>query len=128
MCFGYPQVGVAEMVNHKTVKLLFVCSMNQWRSPTAERIYADRPLVQARSCGTSKKARKTVAADELKWADIVLVMEDKHKRRLMADYPGEMRFKELHVLHIPDSYKYMDPELIEEISEAVEPILMQKMG
>lgn len=116
------------MVNHKTVKLLFVCSMNHWRSPTAERIYADRPLVQARSCGTSKTARKKVAADELKWADIVLVMEDKHKRRLMADYPGQMRFKELHVLHIPDIYKYMDPELIEEISQSVEPILMQKMG
>ena len=121
--FEYPRVSESEMMNDESVNLLFVCSMNQWRSPTAEKIYSDKPLVRARSCGTNKKARKRVTPDDLKWADIVLVMEQKHKQRLVAGYPGEMRFKELHVLDIPDDYKFMDPELIDEIFAAVDPIL-----
>ena len=48
-----------------------------------------------------------------------------HKRRLLAEYPGEMRFKPLHVLDIPDNYRFMDTELIDEIRTAVEPILAE---
>ena len=102
--------------------------MNQWRSPTAEKIYSDKPLLDVRSCGTNKNARKRVTSDDLKWADIVLVMEDKHKQRLMAEYPGEMHFKESHVLDIPDEYKFMEPALIEEIMAAVDPILTRNSG
>ena len=121
--FEYPRVSKAEMMNRESLKLLFVCSMNQWRSPTAEKVYADKPLVLTRSCGTSKNARKTVRSDDLKWADIVLVMEQKHKQRLLSEFPSEMRYKELHVLEIPDNYQFMDAELIHDISAAVEPIL-----
>ena len=113
------------MINREPLRVLFVCSMNQWRSPTAEKIYADRPLVIARSCGTNKGARKKVSKGDLQWADLVLVMEQKHRQRLLAEYPGETRFKELHVLDIPDNYRFMDPELIEEITAVVEPILAQ---
>ena len=126
--FEYPRVSESEMIDHESVKILFVCSMNQWRSPTGEKIYADKPLVHARSCGTNANARKKVTPDDLKWADIVLVMEEKHKQRLMAEYPGEMRFKEMHVLDIPDNYKFMDPALIDEIVAAVDPILTQSAG
>ena len=118
----------AEVADRESLKILFVCSMNQWRSPTAEKIYADKPLLIVRSRGTSEKARNTVRADDLKWADIVMVMEEKHKQRLMAQYPGEMRFKELHVLDILDNYKFMDAELIGEITDAVEPILTSNAG
>ena len=99
--------------------------MNRWRSPTAEKIYADKPLVLTRSCGTSKKARKTVTSDDLQWADIVLAMEQKHKQQLLAQYPTEMQFKEVHVLNIPDDYQFMDPELVSEITAAVDSILTQ---
>jgi predicted protein tyrosine phosphatase len=122
--FEYPTLSESEMLNRESLKILFVCSMNQWRSPTAEKMYAKKPLVLARSCGTSKKARKTVSSNELKWADIVLVMEQKHKNRLTSQYPGEMRFKEIHVLDIPDNYKFMDPELVELIAASVNPILV----
>ena len=84
--------------------------------------------MNARSCGTNKSARKKVSADDLKWTDIVFVMEEKHKQRLVADFPGEMRFKELHVLDIPDNYRFMDPELIDEIVAAVDPILARHVG
>jgi len=126
--FDYPRASEREMVERESLKLLFVCSMNQWRSPTAEKIYADKPLVLTRSCGTSKKARTTVNPDDLRWADVVLVMEQKHKQRLLGEYPGEMRFKELYVLDIPDNYKFMDPDLIAEITSAVNPILERIAG
>ncbi|MFN7843988.1 MAG: low molecular weight protein tyrosine phosphatase family protein [Pirellula sp.] len=121
--FEYPHESEENLAKSETINVLFVCSMNQWRSPTAESIYSKRPFVNARSRGTSRSARRTVTAEDLKWADIVFVMEDKHKQRLQSEYPSEVRYKELHVLDIPDNYKFMDPELIIEITESVDPIL-----
>lgn len=46
-------------------------------------------------------------------------METKHKQRLRADFPGETKFKQIHVLDIPDDYPYMDPELIELLKSSV---------
>jgi predicted protein tyrosine phosphatase len=105
------------------MNLLFICSRNQWRSPTAECIYKKRDGISARSAGTSSSARIKVNADMIKWADIIFVMEIKHKQRLEADYPGAISFKTLHVLHIPDEYKFMDKELVEVIEASVDPYL-----
>ncbi|MEL6104829.1 MAG: hypothetical protein AAFU85_02275 [Planctomycetota bacterium] len=118
--FAYPR---KELMHSESLNLLFLCSMNQWRSPTAEKVFADTPLLQVRSRGTSRKARRTVAATDLQWADIVFVMEDKHRRRVEADFPGHLRHKELHVLDIPDEYKFMDPTLVAEIRTSVDAIL-----
>ncbi len=123
--FEYPRLNESEIMDQEAVNVLFVCSMNQWRSPTGEKIYADKPLVNTRSCGTNKGARRKVSSEDLKWADVILVMEEKHKTRLLAEFPGEMRFKEIHILDIPDNYKFMDPELIDEMVAAVDPILTE---
>ena len=102
--------------------LLFVCSKNQWRSPTAEKIYERRDHFSVRSRGTSASARQTVRLADILWADIIFVMEQKHKQRLSAGYP-DTRFKELHVLEIPDDYGFMDPELVELLKQAIDPLL-----
>lgn len=39
--------------------LLFICSQNQWRSPTAEALFDDHPHYVARSAGTEAGARIT---------------------------------------------------------------------
>ena len=44
------------------VKLLFICSRNQWRSPTAERLFDGFSNYAARSAGTEKGARVKVTA------------------------------------------------------------------
>lgn len=106
-----------------TTKVLFVCSMNQWRSPTAEKVFQKDARLSVRSKGTSRSARRTVTAQDLKWADVIMVMESKHKQRLRSDFPGQMRFKRLHVLEIPDEYQYMDPDLVE-LFEAIVPTLI----
>ena len=47
-------------------------------------------------------------------------MERKHLQRLRADFPEAMKYKDVHVLEIPDEYRYMDPELVDWIREAME--------
>lgn len=103
--------------------LLFVCSRNQWRSPTAEALWRKRPGFNARSAGTSPNARKTVGADDIQWADVIFVMEKKHKTRLTADFGRLLLHKPVHVLDIPDEYQYMDPELVDELEARVSALL-----
>jgi len=104
-------------------KLLFICSRNQWRSPTAESLWRREPDFEARSAGTSPRARKTVGAADIRWADMIFVMEQKHKNRLKAEFDRLLEYKPLHVLNIPDEYQYMQPELIEELEAMVWPYL-----
>ena len=63
-------------------KLLFVGSRNKRRSLTAETIFRDEPRWQVRSAGTEEGARVKVTAGMLGWADVVVVMEKRHKERL----------------------------------------------
>lgn len=102
---------------------LFICSRNQWRSPTAETVFRRYPNVQTRSAGTSPNARHTVSIDDIAWADKIFVMEQKHKSRLLAQFPRALQYKEMIVLDIPDDYRYMDEELIEILKESVVPYL-----
>ncbi|NVN90410.1 MAG: hypothetical protein HXX11_07365 [Desulfuromonadales bacterium] len=45
------------------MKLLFVCSRNRLRSPTAEAVFSTFPGVEARSAGTSHDAEETISAE-----------------------------------------------------------------
>lgn len=64
-----------------------------------------------------------MSEDDLRWADVIFVMEEKHKSRLKAEYTRVLDFKQVHVLDIPDEYKYMDAELVEQLEGAVRSIL-----
>ena len=99
--------------------VLFICSRNQWRSPTAETVWRKHPEISVRSAGTSPNARKTVGPAEVRWADVIIVMEQKHKNRLVAEFTRLLDHKPIHVLEIPDEYKYMDPELVEILEDSV---------
>ncbi|SDS06605.1 Predicted protein tyrosine phosphatase [Mucilaginibacter mallensis] len=90
--------------------LLFICSKNQWRSPTAELLFKNHAIHQARSAGTSDKARVKVNQKMIDWADIILVMERKHHQILKQRF--ELTGKQILVLNIEDNYRLNDPELI----------------
>lgn len=105
------------------INVLFVCSRNQWRSPTGEQLWRRHPQVNARSAGTSSGARHVVSAADIEWADVVLVMEEKHKSRLVAQHRDSMAHKTLHVLDIPDDYRFMDPALVDLLDEPVAALL-----
>lgn len=66
-------------------------------------------------------ARRRVTERLLLWADLVLVMEQEHKRRVREQFPGIADDLRIGVLDIPDEYEFMDPELVSLIKERVEP-------
>jgi predicted protein tyrosine phosphatase len=103
--------------------ILFICSKNQWRSPTAETLYRRQSGLSVRSAGTSSSARHHLNADDVQWADVIFVMEDKHLRRMRAEHGHLLADKPIHVLDIPDEYKYMAPELVELLRSSVDSIL-----
>lgn len=105
------------------MNLLFICSKNQWRSPTAEQVWGGHPGLNARSAGTSLNARHHVSGADLAWADVIFAMEEKHKSRLLAEHRKVIENKTIHVLDIPDDYRYMDPELVEQLQTSVGEIL-----
>ncbi len=95
------------------MNVLFVCSRNQWRSLTAERVWRKKDGVSVRSAGTSASARRRVSAADVEWADVILAMEDEHKKRLRASFGREISGKVIHVLDIADDFEFMDPELVD---------------
>lgn len=105
------------------MNLLFVCTKNKWRSPTAEKIYSDYAHLNVRSAGISRSARKQINSKDVNWADIIFVMENKHKRYIQEQFQNQMSKKKLVVLDIPDDYQYMDKALISWLQDAVDPYL-----
>ncbi|UTW05433.1 phosphotyrosine protein phosphatase [Amphritea atlantica] len=99
--------------------ILFICSRNQWRSPTAENVWRKHPSLNVRSAGTSPRAKKTVNAKDIQWADVIFVMEEKHKNRLKAEFTRLLNHKDIQVLDVPDEYQYMDAELVDIMQQAV---------
>lgn len=100
-------------------KLLFICSRNQLRSLTAERIFSGIPGFQVRSAGTQPEARIVVTEGHVGWADIIFVMEKSHLNRLRLKFPEALEGKRTVTLFIPDDYQFMQPELIDELYSKV---------
>ena len=95
------------------MKLLFVCSENRLRSPTAEAIFAEMNSIEALSAGTNKDAITPISGDLIEWADAVLVMETSHKNKISKKFRALLKGKKLAVLNIPDNYDFMQPELVQ---------------
>lgn len=62
----------------RVTKVLFLCSRNRRRSPTAERVFADRPGIETDSAGLAPDAELRVSLDQLEWADLVVVIPDRY--------------------------------------------------
>ncbi|MGP8215701.1 MAG: low molecular weight protein tyrosine phosphatase family protein [Bacteroidia bacterium] len=110
------------------MNILFICSRNQWRSPTAEAVYKGRPGLIVKSAGTEATARIKLSAKLVLWADIIFAMEKEHKQRLIERFPLETLEKEIIVLNIPDEYKFMDPELVDCIKGSADPYIEEYCG
>lgn len=103
--------------------LLFICSKNQWRSPTAEKLFKNHPDHQARSAGTSVKSRKKINQKLIAWADVVFVMERRHKQLLKQRFPSVVSERLVIVLEIEDNFHYGDGELIGILKEKLKDYL-----
>ena len=95
------------------MKILFVCSRNKWRSRTAETVFKNNGLHQVKSAGTENNARIRLTQNLLNWADLIYVMERKHKEKVLDRFNMKRLNERIEILDIEDDYKYMDEELVE---------------
>jgi predicted protein tyrosine phosphatase len=93
-------------------RALFICSRNRLRSPTAEHIFAGWPGVATDSAGLAPDADVQLCAEQVAWATVIFVMENRHKSRLSSRFGRQLDGKRVICLGIPDNYAYMQPELV----------------
>ena len=104
-------------------RILFVCSRNRWRSPTAEEIFASHPGVETASAGTAPDADNPLSAELVEWADLIVAMEPAHLRRIKAGFGRYLDKVRTVSLNVPDKYRYMDEKLVEILRERMRPHL-----
>ncbi len=93
-------------------RILFLCSQNKLRSPTAADLFANTDGVETDSAGLNNDAEVPLSVEQIEWADLILVMETAHKTRLNRKFKGQLAGKRVAVLGIPDDYEYGDEELV----------------
>ena len=94
------------------MNLLFICSENRLRSPTAEAVFSEYEGVNAIGAGTNSDSETPVSGDLVEWADVILVMEKSHRNKVSKKYKALLQGKRLVCLDIPDNYDCMQPELV----------------
>jgi len=97
------------------LNLLFVCSRNRLRSPTAEQLFLGYDGIETDSAGLSADADVVLSADQVEWADVIFVMEKRHRALLGG--------KRVICLDIADDYSFMQPELVAVLTRKVSPFL-----
>lgn len=118
--------------------LLFVCTANLQRSPTAAELFNDNPNYNVKSCGTrvfqdcdvfldDEKLLQMLAGtpcneDLIDWADVIFCMEYFHKQDIIRQFP-QADNKKIEVLHIPDDFCKNDKKLIKMLKEQLKPWL-----
>src|SRR5688500_6912183 len=100
-------------------KVLFVCHQNRCRSATAERVFCKRTDLDVRSAGIGPDALVRVNARMLDWADVVFVMEERHRRELGRMFPNHPALPRVVSLEIPDEYAFLDPTLVDLLTSRV---------
>nr|WIE92267.1 low molecular weight protein tyrosine phosphatase family protein [Mesorhizobium sp. WSM4875] len=93
-------------------KVLFVCSQNRLRSPTAEQVFSRRRDLEVESAGTNHDADNPLTQELVAWADIIFVMEKAHRAKLQKKFRSSLKAARVIFLDIPDNYAFMDPELV----------------
>jgi predicted protein tyrosine phosphatase len=101
---------VPTMETKQEVNVLFICTANQERSPTAEHVFNDVPGWNVKSAGTASYATTRVSKELLGWADKIYVMEQQHYseiRKISSDC-----FSKTRVLGIEDQYQTNSARLV----------------
>ncbi len=98
----------------KKQKILFVCTANTHRSPTAEELLKGDKRFEVKSCGIHPLSPTPISRELVDWADKIFVMcerLEKHRTIIEDKFP-DMK-KPIIDLNIPDNYWKGDAELIE---------------
>lgn len=93
-------------------QVLFICSQNRLRSPTAEQVFSEYPGIEVASAGTNNDAENPLTTELVRWADIIFVMERSHRSKLQRKFRADLKGARVICLDIPDEYEFMDEALI----------------
>lgn len=93
-------------------RVLFICSQNRLRSPTAEQVFSARIDIECASAGLNHDAESVVTPELVEWADIIFVMEKAHKAKLASKFKRYLRNARVVCLDIPGDYEFMEPALV----------------
>lgn len=104
-------------------RVLFVCSRNQLRSPTAEQVFSTWSGIDVQSAGLDKSSREPVTPELLEWAELIFVMERAHRNKLTKNFRPYLKHQRIICLDIPDEYEFMDPRLVRLFEKLVPPFL-----
>jgi predicted protein tyrosine phosphatase len=105
-------------------KVLFVCTGNFDRSPTAESMYKNVRGFEVNSAGISVAAQKPLSKELVEWADVIYAMEELHKKVIVKLDPSANN--KTIVLDIPDIYHKDQPELKIILKQKLDPFLKQQ--
>lgn len=104
-------------------KILFICSQNRLRSPTAEQIFSTYPEIEVASAGLNNDAIVPLSPDLLEWANIIFVMEKSHLNKLRKKFKIYIKTQKIVCLNIPDEYAFMSSDLVMLLKRKVHPFL-----
>ena len=93
-------------------RVLFVCSQNRLRSPTAEQVFSQNAQFECASAGTNNDADNPLTSELVQWADVIFVMERAHRNKLGSKFKTVLGGKRVICLDIPDDYSFMEPKLV----------------
>ncbi|WP_180970131.1 low molecular weight protein tyrosine phosphatase family protein [Deinococcus planocerae] len=110
----------------RPLRVLFVCTRNRLRSPTAEALFRTHPGWEVASAGTARDANTPLTRDLLEWADVAVCMEKGHRDWIRPKIKGALSDDRLLTLGIPDEYEFMDPDLVTLLERLVPPRLAGK--
>jgi predicted protein tyrosine phosphatase len=113
----------------KKKKLLFICTANVMRSPTAEKLFKDSKSYEPKSAGimiVPEFPDATLVDKELvAWADEIFLMENIHLSYL-KEKEFDLSGKKISVLDIPNIYDTREPDQREAflavLKEKLEPL------
>jgi predicted protein tyrosine phosphatase len=104
-------------------RALFICGKARARGPTAAQIASQWDGVRADSAGLDNGSDDTLSLEQLEWADILFVMEPRQKTRLSSKFGRAIRGKPVICLDVPDLYSFMEPKLVEILTDKIRPHL-----
>jgi predicted protein tyrosine phosphatase len=93
------------------MKVLFLCSQNRLRSPTAEQVFSSHQGIEVASAGLNNDAENPTTPELVAWADLIFVMEKSHRNKLQKRFKAHLRARVV-CLGIPDDYEFMAEGLI----------------
>ncbi len=104
-------------MDNESTKLLFVCTFNQMRSCTAEKIFEQIDGFSAKSAGLAPNAKVKLTHAHLDWADMIFVMEENQRIHIQNQAENALNGKPVINLDVSAEYGFMENDLVCELKK-----------